>query len=184
MQFVATDKLDGGAGTDRAQYNASSEGLIADLQVARLNTGDAAGDTYISIENLYGSNHNDNLRGDAQNNAIWGANGNDVIYGRGGNDHINGGAGNDNLRGQSGNDTLIGGDGADRFVFWENDGNDRIGDFADGSDKIQFIRTGNSFSDLDISNVSGNAVIDYGSGSLTLTGVDASLLDTDDFIFS
>ena len=36
---------------------------------AAKNTGDAKGDTFVDIENLYGSNFNDKLFGDAQNNS-------------------------------------------------------------------------------------------------------------------
>ncbi|MDQ0322942.1 Ca2+-binding RTX toxin-like protein [Pararhizobium capsulatum DSM 1112] len=40
-----------------------------------INTGDAKGDTYVSIENLSGSNFNDTLYGSAAANAISGAEG-------------------------------------------------------------------------------------------------------------
>ncbi|MBU2868074.1 hypothetical protein KO497_13920, partial [Pacificibacter marinus] len=66
------DILNGGNGIDRAQYTDATAGLIADLQVASNNTGFAAGDTYVSIEDLYGSAHGDNLRGDAGDNTISG----------------------------------------------------------------------------------------------------------------
>jgi len=66
------DSLNGGGSTDRAQYTSSSSGLTADLQIVANNTGNAAGDTYTSIENLYGSNHNDSLRGDTQDRChLW-----------------------------------------------------------------------------------------------------------------
>jgi|GEM_PF-606993 len=111
------DRLDGGAGTDRAQYSDSTAGLRADLQFAASNTGIAAGDTYVSIEDIYGSNLNDDLRGNAGANTIWGAGGNDTIYGRDGNDTLNGNAGDDTLIGGDGNDVLVGGAGNDSFFF-------------------------------------------------------------------
>ena len=114
---TGADRLDGGAGTDRAQYSDSTIGLRADLQFAASNTGIAAGDTYVSIEDIYGSNLNDDLRGNAGANTIWGAGGNDTIYGRDGDDALNGNAGNDTLIGGDGNDTLQGGTGADIFFF-------------------------------------------------------------------
>jgi len=105
---VGADALNGGLGTDRAQYIDATAGLVADLQVAAGNTGIAAGDSYSSIENLFGSNFNDSLRGDGGDNTISGRNGNDLLSGRDGDDTLFGGAGND---------TLVGGDGSDRYVF-------------------------------------------------------------------
>ena len=105
---IGADALAGGTGTDRVQYVDATAGVVADLQVATSNTGIAAGDTYSSIENLFGSNFNDSLRGDGAGNTIWGRNGNDLVSGRDGDDTLFGGAGND---------TLVGGDGSDRYVF-------------------------------------------------------------------
>ena len=101
---AGADMLDGGAGIDRVQYNDSPVGLTVDLQNPANNTGIAAGDSYISIENLYGSQHDDNLHGDGGANTIWGANGSDVIDGGDGNDVLVGGAGADILNGGSGID--------------------------------------------------------------------------------
>ena len=64
-------------------------------QTTANNTGIAAGDTFISIENLMGSGFNDLLLGTNGNNTIWGWNGNDTINGRAGNDTLYGGAGSD-----------------------------------------------------------------------------------------
>lgn len=129
------DYLDGGAGTDWAQYNQATAAVQADLGNSGNNSGEAAGDTYVSIENLYGSTYNDTLRGDAAGNALWGNAGNDRIFGLGGNDVImgeaghdslvggaghdslDGGAGNDTLQGDGGNDTLRGGAGIDTVVY-------------------------------------------------------------------
>ncbi|QUJ76025.1 M10 family metallopeptidase C-terminal domain-containing protein [Sulfitobacter albidus] len=119
---AGADALDGGDGIDRAQYTAASTGVLADLQLAGRNLGEAAGDTYNSIENVFGSGFADNLRGDAGNNTLWGGGGGDVLFGRagedvlsgmGGNDTLYGQGGDDDLRGGSGNDFLLGGDGAD-----------------------------------------------------------------------
>jgi Ca2+-binding RTX toxin-like protein len=114
---VGADALAGGNGIDRAQYSDATAGLTVDLATAANNTGIAAGDTFSSIENLYGSNYNDSLRGDAAANTIWGSAGNDSIYGRDGNDTLNGGDGNDYLLGGAGADALIGGNGIDRAQY-------------------------------------------------------------------
>jgi Ca2+-binding RTX toxin-like protein len=103
------DVLDGGAGTrDRAQYSDSATGLRVDLKVTAFNTGIAAGDSFVGIEDIFGSFYGDTLLGDGGDNMIWGSAGNDQIDGR---------LGNDTLIGGGGNDTLSGGGGADVFVF-------------------------------------------------------------------
>src|SRR5262249_38363331 len=74
------DILDGGAGSDTADYF-NGPGVWADLSAPQNNTGDAAGDTYISIENLRGSSFNDTLIGNAGNNRLDGGLGLDrTIY--------------------------------------------------------------------------------------------------------
>jgi serralysin len=110
---VGADILDGGPGIDAASYGTAAAGVVADLRYPGVNTGEAAGDIYVSIERLYGSPFADSLRGDNLANLIFGAAGDDLIYGRGGNDTLAGGDGNDVLMGGYGADLLVGGDGLD-----------------------------------------------------------------------
>ncbi|NGO52225.1 M10 family metallopeptidase C-terminal domain-containing protein [Allomesorhizobium camelthorni] len=146
------DWLDGGSGADMANYwgaaatsAAKGTGIIADLAWQGLNTGEAAGDRYVSIEQLYGSTFNDDLRGDGSSNLICGGPGGDVIYGRGSNDQIQGGDGHDVLIGGYGGDWLHGGKGPDIFLF-QGIGDslptqrDTIADFSSGLDKIDLRR--------------------------------------------
>lgn len=105
---AGADRLSGGNGTDMASYAGAKAGVVASLTKPSINTGDAKGDTYSSIENLTGSSHADRLTGDAKANVIDGGAGNDVL---------SGGAGNDQLIGGLGFDDLYGGAGSDRFVF-------------------------------------------------------------------
>ncbi len=135
------DVLNGGTGTDCASYSTAKAGVRADLQSAKSNQGDAAGDTYSSIEALTGSSYGDNLLGNSAANQLKGGAGSDTLYGRSGNDVLDGGTGSDKLYGQSGKDVLFGGSGADAFVFRalsDSRGSsvDTIKDFRRGTDHI------------------------------------------------
>ncbi|WP_188750317.1 calcium-binding protein [Marinobacterium zhoushanense] len=119
---IGADVIDGGAGIDTADFEGSTAGVEADLSAGVGSAGDAAGDTYISIENMHGSEHDDRLFGDDGANLIDGYLGNDHIEGRGGNDvllgndgddYLDGGVGDDLLQGGAGDDWLIGRTGAD-----------------------------------------------------------------------
>lgn len=100
---AGADVLNGGAGSNIASYELSGA-VIADLVQAFKNTGDAAGDTYISIQHLTGGAFGDEL---------WGSFGDNQLEGKAGNDFLRGRAGNDTLQGGDGNDQLDGGAGAD-----------------------------------------------------------------------
>jgi Ca2+-binding RTX toxin-like protein len=139
------DVLSGGAGFDVAGYWDSTAGLTASLAKPSSNTGEAAGDTYLSIEALNGSNFDDSLTGNSDSNSLDGLAGNDRLDGLGGrdslfggdgNDKLNGGGGNDTLDGWFGGDKLTGGAGADQFIyaplgsFGSGNGSDIITDFS------------------------------------------------------
>ena len=79
------DMLVGGGGLDTASY-AGSAGLTASLDDSSLNTGDAAGDLYWSIDNLTGGDGADKLSGDFDDNIIEGGKGVDRLRAAGGND--------------------------------------------------------------------------------------------------
>lgn len=182
------DRLDGGAGIDTVTYDASG-GVRADLLSPKTNTGHAAGDTYVSIENLDGSSFNDTLLGDNAANVIQGntyhqsMSGRDSLYGRGGNDFLLGWDDNDLLVGGAGRDTMTGGTGADRFDFnaVSETGNtsasrDIITDFVHGTDKIDL-------STIDASSklAGNNKFVFRGEGALTTSKageVDFKLIDS------
>jgi Ca2+-binding RTX toxin-like protein len=154
------DVLDGGPGIDTASYRFAAAGVVADLGNAANNQGEAAGDSYISIENLEGSNFNDRLFGDAGDNTLLGGAGDDQLFGRGGNDVLRGGGGNDVLRGGGGNDVLRGGPGNDRL--FGGPGNDRL--FGGGGNDV--LRGGG-----------GNDVLRGGGGNDVLRGGDRGIDD-------
>lgn len=83
---AGADKLNGGAGSDTATYYDAELGVTANLSNPSANTGDAKGDTYLSVENLYGSEHSDRLYGNDQANTLEGGMGADALAGGGGND--------------------------------------------------------------------------------------------------
>ena len=72
------DTLNGGLGSDTADY-ANGQAVTVDLSNTANNTGDALGDTYISIENIRGSSFNDVLKGDGGNNVLTGGAGADTF---------------------------------------------------------------------------------------------------------
>ena len=75
------DRLDGGPGRDTAAYSTSNTRVEINLAAGSITGGAAAGDTFLSIENLTGSAHNDSLTGDAGDNVLAGGAGADVLSG-------------------------------------------------------------------------------------------------------
>ncbi|MET3896087.1 Ca2+-binding RTX toxin-like protein [Devosia sp. UYZn731] len=138
---AGADVLIGGNGIDTATYETATAGIVLYLaEPPATNGGDAAGDTFSSIEIIRGSNFADTIAVIAANAIVYGGAGNDTIYGSGnvntfygeagddnmtgdfGNDRLDGGIGNDYLFGYTGDDVLIGGSGADDL--WGGDGFD------------------------------------------------------------
>lgn len=121
------DSLNGGKGVDTVTYASAASGVVADFVKSANNTGHAAGDTYVQVENLVGSAFSDTLAGNGADNRIQGGRGNDTLIGRGGDDTMLGGSGKDTFNGGAGNDTMTGNKGVDTFIF--NGGADVITDF-------------------------------------------------------
>jgi len=136
---AGSDIFDGGAGFDTVRYDGATAGVIAFMTDAWANTGEAAGDAYISIESLYGSNFNDTLAGASNSNELQGFDGIDFLYGYDGNDFLGGGAGDDFLDGGTGLDQLQGDAGDDQFIF-------RAGE-SDGDSVLDFLGNGSAAGD-------------------------------------
>jgi Ca2+-binding RTX toxin-like protein len=107
------DELLGGAGFDYANYTGSPVGVFVSLYHNVGHFGDAEGDTFSSIEGIWGSWSNDILVGDNNHNALVGHGGDDYLWGAGGYDSLHGGDGHDALFGMDGIDTLNGASGND-----------------------------------------------------------------------
>jgi Ca2+-binding RTX toxin-like protein len=153
---AAGDTFDGGNGIDTVDYQQAAAGVTVTFS-GIAGTG-AGGDSFVNVENAYGSSFNDTLTGsDAANELRGGA----------GDDSLSGGGGADVLTGGTGTDTLAGGAGADTFKDTSSALNgDTITDFSNG-DKIVF-------ADASIANFSfslSGHTLSFTGGSLALTAV-------------
>ena len=178
---TGADILDGGTGADTASYQSAAASVTVSLIAPAANTGDALGDTFISIENLSGSAFADALQGDDSDNAIYGADGNDELYGGGGADYMSGGNGGDYLSGGAGAetffggagvDTIVGGAGDDLFYILPGDGGDIIVEYAgQGNDRIltaisYSLSSGSEIETLSTDNNAGVAAINLTGNTL------------------
>lgn len=182
---AGVDTYNGGAGIDRVQYQDSPVGLRVDLQNPGTNTGDAAGETYVLIEDIVASSGGDSLFGNASANRLFGFDGVDRVFGRAGNDTLFGGNGNDILNGGADNDILVGGQGVDTFRFDGADfGSDRITDFGPGEVIDLTFYAGLTFGDLTVADVAGRAEISFANGEIVLTGIQAANVTAGMFDFA
>ena len=186
------DAYDGGAGFDTVSYLAASALIQLNLETG-IGTGDAQGDTFISIESILGTNFDDVITGDATANSISGGagadtinggDGNDTLVGGAQNDIINGGAGNDLILGELGVDILNGGEGDDKVLGGNRDdqlfgeaGNDKLfagngNDYVEGGDGQEIIRGGDQDDTLYGGN--GDDTIFGGTGRDTIYGEDGN----------
>ena len=120
------DILDGGDGIDLADYSNNGADLTVDLADPTNNTGDAAGDTYISIEGIRGvQGFGNDLTAGNDGTRMTGGDQGDTLTGGDGNDFLDGRGGGDTMAGGNGNDTYYI-DGPDMVTEGENGGYDRI----------------------------------------------------------
>ena len=155
---LLADTLFGGLGTDKLSLYGGVDAFVMDVSVpgkvlvtvGGVTVVDASGFEALEVFGSFGPNPDDLLRGIAGNDALYGGSGNDTIFG---------GLGDDSIVGGDGVDVLIGGGGIDRFVFSNINAalpaapNDRISDFASGTDLIDLLT-------IDANSVNGNFIND------------------------
>ncbi|WP_201839257.1 Ig-like domain-containing protein [Microvirga zambiensis] len=110
---AGADQMIGGSGQDTVRYTRT---VTLDLEDSERSSGQAAGDTFSSIESFQFSNGNDKAFGDANANRFLGGGGRDILRGRDGDDVLYGQSGRDKLLGQDGDDRLFGGGDSDLLV--------------------------------------------------------------------
>ena len=92
------DFIDGGEGSDTLAFKGDGfrhQGVTVDLRIGFGKGADAEGDTYKTIENVYGTIHNDVLIGADSDNNLFGLEGDDSLAPHGGADKLVGGEGQD-----------------------------------------------------------------------------------------
>lgn len=177
---AGADTYDGGDDRDEVFYTTSTIGVTVNMLDSSASTGIAAGDTFIDVEYLHGSDHDDVLVSIAER-----------TFGRAGDDTLEDGAGVQLFYGGSGNDT---------FRFTDDGGQqDRINDFTLGGDVLDLSVwgvTGLEDPDLTIveqtngqGNPQGRLLISYNGDSIRLDGLntaDIATLESDlsHFIFA
>ncbi len=150
--------LYGGAGIDTVTYENSGGGVTVSLVAGATNTGgDAAGDTFVSIENIKGSKYADTITGNAQANTLSGGQEADILVG---------GRGNDKLEGET---------GADSYIFGDDYGDDTIQNDADGGNL--YFKSAGGVGDFDFGYVAGNLKITTNEGSVTFNSQDSARFD-------
>lgn len=189
MGGAGADKYDGGGSDfDMVDYSHSTAGVTLSLKTGGTG-GDAAGDTFVRVEEVTGTNFADTITGDDANNRLLGGGGSDKLDGGLGNDVLSGGAGNDTLIGGNGRDQLSGGSNAigsaaDHDVFKylsiaesssAAGAGDVIKDFSDADDKIDISAIARAFgidpshfqiANPNASSAAGNIVIHTGDGTM------------------
>jgi len=167
---LGADALIGGDGTNTASYIDAEAGVTANLGDASANSGEAAGDSYSSIQNLEGSELGDTLVGDDNANLLIGNPGDDALTGDGGDDTLFGGAGADAMDGGDGSDTASYADSTAGVTVDLSGASAGSGGDAQG-DQLTRIENliGTRFSDR-LTGDAGDNVLTGGRGNDTLVG--------------
>ena len=141
-------------------------------------------DDQVLISQMLGGS--DTIIMSAYSDYMEGRNGRDTMSGGGGQDTLLGGNGADQITGGIGNDTLIGGTDAyrDVFVFASASGHDKITDFQDGVDRIEFTSGPTSFAQLHLSQSGVDVLVQFGTSSVLIEPATLASLTAADFLFT
>lgn len=180
------DILNGAAGNDTYYVDTPNdviyEGLGEGTDTVFAEISGAGYYLWANVENCFLTGSTPFAAGNDLDNLLVGSSASNWLLGNNGNDTLDGGAGNDVLFGDKPGGTA----GNDTFVFASGSGQDVIGDFHIGEDKIRLIGSYTTFAEVSshfIQN-SSNGAIDFGGGNfVVLNGVTMSSLTASDFIF-
>ncbi|MFD0916868.1 calcium-binding protein [Pseudahrensia aquimaris] len=194
------DIFSGGSGSDSFDARSAANGVSINL-ITGVHGGDAAGDTFASIEKFFGSTVEDDfMRTGAARADFAGFGGNDTLIGGSSVDRISGGDGDDilfggsasdTLQGGGDNDTLNGGGGRDLFLYVNAAfGQDTITDFQDGIDRMRvFSAVADDISDFTITD-NGTSTVRVALSAdpinfIDINGISGSnvTIDANDFLF-
>ena len=120
--------------------------------IARMGAGDDTVAGEAGEDRLFGNSGADNLQGGDDNDRLYGGSGADRLRGQDGDDALRGETGQDNLVGGTGDDNLYGGANRDAFIFTgdlSTLGRDRIKDWEDGLDTLNFNQNSLGWTDFD-----------------------------------
>ena len=154
------DVIDGGAGTDTVSYIDSNGTVLVNLTLQLGFDNYADSDTYISVENVVGSNFDDILIGDEGTNRLSGGQGNDLLVGARGADILDGGTGTDTVEYSDSNGTVF-----VNLTLGQGFNNSAEGDTYIGIENV----TGSNFSDYLIGSNAANQ-LDGAGGDDVLIG--------------
>ena len=170
---LGADILNGGEGEDVAYYREAAAGVVVDYTDVANNTNEAAGDSYIAVDNIWGSDFGDVLTHDEQSGQVYGFDGDDQLYGNDGDDNMYGGAGADIINGGAGADTFF-------HLFYDSEGGDTIQSFVSGEDRLFVSRFWFGISDGGpASQISANAADFITDGVSTNAGKPAFIYDSE-----
>jgi Ca2+-binding RTX toxin-like protein len=166
-----TEILDGGAGTDNADWGFSISGWIIDLEAGTAAVGATVRALLTSIENVTGAIGSDRVTGTSGANRLDGYRGNDTLDGGGGTDTLIGGDGNDWLSHGFGgpNEVVDGGDGIDT-ADWSFSPDNWTIDLAAGTAKISTTTWGQLTSIENVNGAQGHDSITGDTGDNRLMG--------------
>ncbi|MEM7745292.1 MAG: hypothetical protein AAF409_16430 [Pseudomonadota bacterium] len=180
------DDMNGGRNNDVLYGGADDDNLVGERNVDIVFGG--AGDDVLrgnrGSDTLSGEGGSDTLFGNEFSDVLYGGGDSDVLYGGSQRDSLFGGAGSDTLDGGSSGDNLFGGANADTFQFRAPGGTDRVEDFEDGTDILDFSLAGLGFGDFTIGSFGGGAgTLVQGAGfKVLLPGVDPGDISGADFV--